>query len=101
MLREFTELLERIETINAGGIILAGIESHVCIYQTSQDLLEQRKHVEVVVDCISSRNIDNHTTAIDRMKMEGASLTSVEMLLFSLQKSAIGDNFKKLVKLVK
>ena len=95
------KFLERIETINAGGIILAGIESHVCIYQTSQDLLEQRKHVEVVVDCISSRNVDNHTIAIDRMKIEGASLTSVEMLLFSLQKSANGDTFKKLVKLVK
>tara|TARA_B100001564_G_C20451811_1_gene583796 strand:- start:121 stop:651 length:531 start_codon:yes stop_codon:yes gene_type:complete len=96
-----SKFLERLETINAGGIILAGIESHVCIYQTSQDLLEQRKHVEVVVDCISSRNVDNHITAIDRMKMEGVSITSVEMLLFSLQKSANGDTFKKLVKLVK
>ena len=96
-----SKFLERLETINADEIILAGIESHVCIYQTSHDLLEQQKHVEVVVDSISSRNVNNHNTAIDRMKMEGVSLTSVEMLLFSFQKSASGDNFKKLVNLIK
>ena len=96
-----SKFLERLETINADEIILAGIESHVCIYQTSHDLLEQHKHVEVVVDSISSRNVNNHNTAMDRMKMEGVSLTSVEMLLFFLQKSANGDNFRKLVKLVK
>ena len=96
-----SKFLERLETINADKIILAGIESHVCIYQTSHDLLEQQKHVEVVVDSISSRNVNNHNTAMDRMKVEGVSLTSVEMLLFSFQKNADGDNFKKLVKLVK
>ena len=63
--------------------------------------MEKSKHVEVVVDSISSRNINNHNTAIARMKMEGVSLTSAEMLLFSLQKSATGDTFRKLVKLVK
>ena len=92
--------LEKLETINADEIILAGIESHVCVYQTSHELLKKRKHVEVVVDSISSRNINNHNTAITRMKMEGVSLTSVEMLLFFLQKSATGDTFRKLVKLV-
>ena len=96
-----SEFLERLKTINADEIILAGIESHVCIYQTSRDLLEKSIHVEVVVDSISSRNIHNHSTAIARMKMEGVSLTSVEMLLFFLQKSASGDTFRKLVKLVK
>ena len=95
------KFLEKLETINADAIILAGIESHVCVYQTSHDLMKKSKHIEVVVDSISSRNINNHNNAIDRMKMEGVSLTSVEMLLFLLQKSATGDTFKKLVKLVK
>ena len=95
------KFLERLETINTDKIILAGIESHVCVYQTSLDLIEQRKHVEIVTDSISSRNVNNHNLAIERMKMEGVSLTSVEMLLFSFQKNANGDNFKKLVKLVK
>tara|TARA_B100000575_G_C22767932_1_gene456365 strand:- start:86 stop:616 length:531 start_codon:yes stop_codon:yes gene_type:complete len=96
-----SKFLEKLEKINASDIILAGIESHVCVYQTSYDLLQKSKHVEVVVDSISSRNINDHNTAIARMKMDGVSLTSVEMLLFFLQKNASGDTFRKLVKLVK
>ena len=96
-----SKFLEKLEKINANDIILAGIESHVCVYQTSYDLLQKNKHVEVVADSISSRNINDHNTAIGRMKMDGASLTSVEMLLFFLQKNASGDTFRKLVKLVK
>lgn len=92
---------ERLDTINPDKIILAGIESHVCIYQTSHDLLKQGKRVEVVLDSTSSRNMNNHNIAISRMKMEGVTLTSVEMLLFLLQKSASGETFRKLVKLVK
>ena len=95
------KFLERIDTINADEIVLAGIESHVCVYQTSRDLLEQGKRVEVVVDGISSRNVNNHNTAVARMKMDGISLTSVEMLLFLIQKRANGDNFKKLVNLIR
>ena len=96
-----SKFLERLEKIHTDGIILAGIESHVCVYQTSHDLIGRSKHVEVVVDSISSRNINSHNTAITRMKMEGVSLTSVEMLLFFLQKNASGDTFRNLVKLVK
>ena len=95
------KFLEKLETINTDEIILAGIESHVCVYQTSRDLLEQRKRLEVVIDSISSRNVNNHNTAVARMKMEGVPLTSVEMLLFLLQKNADGDNFRKLVNLIK
>ena len=96
-----SKFLERLDTINSDEIVLAGIESHVCVYQTSKDLLEQGKYVEVVTDSIASRNLHNHNTAVDRMQTEGVYLTSVEMLLFSFQKSADGDSFKKLVKLVK
>ena len=95
------KFLKRLDTINADEIVLAGIESHVCVYQTSRDLLEHGKRVEVVVDGISSRNVNNHNTAVARMKMDGISLTSVEMLLFLIQKSANGDDFKKLVNLIK
>ena len=95
------KFIERLEKINVDNVIIAGIESHVCVYQTSHDFLQKGKHFEVVVDSISSRSINNHNTAIARMKMDGVSLTSAEMLLFFLQKSANGDNFRKLVKLVK
>ena len=44
-----SKFLEKLETINADEIILAGIESHVCVYQTSHDLLQKNKHVEDLI----------------------------------------------------
>jgi len=93
--------MKALDTINPDEIILAGIESHVCVYQTSHDLLKQNRHVEIITDGISSRKIYNHTIALNRMSKEGACLSSVEMLLFSIQEKAEGDTFRKLVKLVK
>ena len=97
------EFIKRLDQTNADKIILAGIESHVCVYQTALDLLKQRRKVEIIVDCISSRNLNNHNVAVEMMKVKGVSLNTVEMLLFffSIQKSASGDTFRKLVKLIK
>ena len=41
------------------GVVLAGIETHVCIYQTERDLIHRGQHVEVVTDAVSSRNPNN------------------------------------------
>jgi len=95
------EFIKRLDQTGANRIILAGIESHVCVYQTALDLLKQRRKVEIIVDCISSRNLNNHNVAVEMMKMKGVSLSTIEMLLFSIQKSASGDIFRKLVKLIK
>ena len=83
------------------GVVLAGIETHVCIYQTERDLIHRGQHVEVVTDAVSSRNPNNHQIALDRIRNNGGFLTTVEMLLFSLQEVAEGDRFRELIKLVK
>tara|TARA_Y100000758_G_scaffold109817_1_gene76896 strand:- start:880 stop:1413 length:534 start_codon:yes stop_codon:yes gene_type:complete len=83
------------------GVVLAGIETHVCIYQTERDLIHRGQHVEVVTDAVSSRNPNNHQIALDRIRNNGGFLTTMEMLLFSLQEVAEGDRFRELIKLVK
>jgi len=83
------------------GVVLAGIETHVCIYQTERDLIHRGQHVEVVIDAVSSRNPNNHQIALDRIRNNGGFLTTVEMLLFSFQEVAEGDRFRELIKLVK
>ena len=89
------------DLINPNEIILTGIETHVCVYQTTKDLLKQNMHVEIITDAVSSRKHDNHEIALQRMNKEGAGLNTVEMMLFSLQEKAEGVTFKKLVRLVK
>jgi nicotinamidase-related amidase len=83
------------------GIVLAGIETHVCVYQTERDLIRRGQHVEVVTNAVASRDANNHRIALDRIRNNGGFLTTVEMVLFNIQERAGGARFKELVKLVK
>jgi nicotinamidase-related amidase len=83
------------------GVVLAGIETHVCVYQTERDLIHRGEHVEIVTNAVASRNFNNHQIALDRIRNNGGFLTTVEMLLFSLQEKAEGETFGELIQLVK
>ncbi|MBP7664417.1 MAG: isochorismatase family protein, partial [Shewanella sp.] len=86
---------------NRKHVILAGIETHVCVYQTCCDLIEQQYSVHLVADCVSSRSAENKQLGIQMMTARGALLTNVESLLFELQHQAQGERFRALLKLIK
>tara|TARA_B100001123_G_scaffold149591_1_gene173187 strand:- start:141 stop:680 length:540 start_codon:yes stop_codon:yes gene_type:complete len=95
------EFEQQLNKIDPNNIILAGIESHICVYQTAMDLLEGDYKVHIVTDATSSRISENKRLAIERMSSAGAIQTSVEMLLFEIQGKARGETFRKISKLVK
>ena len=64
-------------------------------------MLAEGFKLHLVTDAVSSRVLANKQLAIDKMAAMGASLTSVEMALFELQKIAEGDEFRALIKIVK
>ncbi len=82
-------------------IVLCGVETHVCIYQTARDLIKYEYRVEIVTDGISSRHKNDNDTALWTLKDLGANLTTVEMLLFDIQKNADNETFKKLSNIIK
>lgn len=82
-------------------VLVTGIESHVCVYQTVMDLLDQDYEVQLVTDAVASRTPENKAIALERMKAAGATLTSTEMALFELLRVAEGDKFRTISKLVK
>jgi nicotinamidase-related amidase len=82
-------------------IIICGIEAHVCVLQTVIDLLESGYIPVVVEDCISSRNPQDKGTAVERMRSEGAVISSCESILFELARVAGTDEFKAISRLVK
>ena len=88
-------------SVNRPQILICGIETHVCVYQTTIDLLASRYEVEVVADAVSSRTVANREIALQRIRDEGAGITSVEMALFDLMKVAEGPKFKEVSKIVK
>ncbi len=82
-------------------ILIAGVETHVCVYQTVSDLLSAGFHVTVIADAVSSRSALNRDIALERMTSDGAHLSSTEMALFELARTSGTDEFKTIVKLVK
>lgn len=82
-------------------VLLAGIEAHVCVYQTAMDLLGMGYGVHLVADAVSSRAKENREIGLQRMRDEGVKLTSVEMVLFELLRVAQGGHFKEIVRIVK
>jgi nicotinamidase-related amidase len=83
------------------NIILCGIESHVCVLQTCLDLIDNGFFPIVVEDCVGSRKTEDKIIAIERMKQEGARITTLESLLFELTRAAGTDAFKSISRLVK
>ena len=95
------DFVKELKMINRRQIIVTGIEAHVCVYQTTIDLIDSGYEVNLVADCISSRTLMNKTIGIESMIHKGAMLTSTEMALFELMKIAKGDAFSKIIKIVK
>jgi nicotinamidase-related amidase len=92
---------EKLELSKKRTVLLAGIETHVCVLQTAIDLIERGFIPVVIEDCVSSRNPENKRIAIERMRREGAVITSCESLLFELCRVSGTDAFKAISKLVK
>jgi nicotinamidase-related amidase len=90
--------------LNALGreqVLLCGIEAHVCIYQTAMDLMEGGLDITILADAVSSRTEQNKETGLDRLSAEGASISSTEMVLFELLKTARHPQFRDIARLVK
>ena len=96
-----TEFDQQLQKIDPEFLLLAGIETHICVYQTASDLLKKNYQVEIVADATSSRIQSNKKIGLEKIKHEGGCLTSVETLLFEIQGTASGEQFRKLIKLIK
>jgi len=91
----------RLKELARKQVLLCGIETHVCIYQTAVDLLRQDFHVEVIADAVSSRVLENKRTALNRLAVEGAKISCTEMVLFELLKTAEHPKFRQIARLIK
>jgi nicotinamidase-related amidase len=82
-------------------VLIAGIESHICVYQTAMALAREGYEVQVVSDCVASRDPENKMTALTRFQLASIPPTTTEMALFELLKIAQGDKFKQISSIVK
>ncbi|MCT7548171.1 hydrolase [Aliarcobacter butzleri] len=95
------ETMKAIKNANKKVVIVAGIETHVCVLQTCIDLLENGFKVVLVTDCCSSRKENDTKFAIKRLIQAGAIPTTYESILFELTLDAKNPCFKEISSLVK
>jgi nicotinamidase-related amidase len=81
-------------------VVLAGIETHVCVQQTALDMLAQGFHVFIPVDAVGSRYAIDHDTALRRMEKAGAVLTTAETCVFEWVGASSHPQFKAISRLV-
>ncbi|CAJ0570835.1 unnamed protein product, partial [Mesorhabditis spiculigera] len=82
------------------NVILFGIEAHVCVLQTTLDLLERNMNVHVVVDATSSRTQENRKYAFKQMEKAGAVLTTSECVILGLLGGPDHPKFREVQKLI-
>jgi len=95
------DFMRALQATGRRNALIAGIETHVCVYQTALELIARGYRVEVVADACSSRTLQNKQTGLEKMRDAGAAVTSVETALFELLKVAEGPLFKQILNIVK
>ena len=82
-------------------VIIAGMEAHVCVYQTVLGLLEDGYHVHLLSDAICSRNKTDYLSGVANAGQAGAVVTTAETVLFQMLQESTHEQFKAISKLVK
>jgi nicotinamidase-related amidase len=87
---------EKLSSLHRDQIVLAGIETHICVAQTALDLAAQGENVFVVADATASRRPLDAQIALQRMERNGLTITTTESVVFEWLRRAGTDEFKAL-----
>ncbi|KAH7916713.1 Isochorismatase-like protein [Hygrophoropsis aurantiaca] len=96
---EVTTLLKSRTDIQS--IVIFGIESHVCVLQSSLDFLELGYDVHVLADGVSSCNKEEVPYALSRIRQAGGYITTSESAGFQLQRDSGTPRFKAFSNIIK
>lgn len=94
-------MLKKIKAYGKKQIVIFGIETHICVYQTACALIDAGFEVYVVKDACASRSKYEFKMGIDAMQAKGAKISCVEMLLFEWLQDAKHPKFKEIQALIK
>jgi nicotinamidase-related amidase len=94
------EFKERLSRMGLSTLVITGVETHVCINQAVLDAVDKFK-VYVISDAVSSRTKENWQIGLERMRDNGATISSTEMLMYELLGDAKTKEFKECSALLK
>ena len=95
------EVMDSLEKTGRKKVVITGMETHVCVFQSVRDLLKQGYYVFVAADAVCSRTQENHNNGLSIMQDMGAVISNTETILFDMLKESGTPQFKALSKLIK
>jgi nicotinamidase-related amidase len=97
------EFLDRLGQTGRRQVVVAGIEAHVCVMQTSLGLAAHDYDVFVVADAVGSRGERqaDRGLALERLRKAGCTLVGTETVLFEWTRAGDDAAFRDVLKLVK
>ncbi len=97
----FSEIAGRHKEAGRSSWIVAGMETHICVYQSARALIEAGNQVHLPVDALISRRTHNYQVGLGLSEKCGALLSSTETIVMDLLSRAQGDDFKAISKLIR
>lgn len=95
------EVKEELKNLGRKKVIITGMETHVCVLQTSRDLILDGFDVHIVKDAVASRTMENYENGLDLIKEMGGVINNTETIAFDLLKKSGTPEFKIISKLIK
>jgi nicotinamidase-related amidase len=92
---------QALSALSPRSAVVAGVETHVCVFQTARDLVARGLEVYVVVDAVASRREENRLAGLSLAERAGALLAPTETVVFDWLRRAGTDEFKAVSKLVR
>lgn len=83
------------------NLVIAGIESHICVLQTALDAAERGYQVYLAADAVSSRKEADKLLALDFLRSKGVNVMAAESVIFMILGSAQSPFFKNVQKIIK
>ncbi|MBN2568111.1 MAG: isochorismatase family protein [Deltaproteobacteria bacterium] len=93
--------LDTVRKFGRRKIIVTGMETHVCVLQTSLDLAASGFQLQVVKNAVASRRKQDWVTALDIFREAGAVITTAETVIFQWACRSNTDEFRKILPIVK
>lgn len=81
--------------------VVVGMEAHVCVFQTVRELTARGVTVHVPLDGVASRRDDHRAAGLSLCSAAGATVTTMETVVFDWLRRAGTDEFKRLSKLIR
>ncbi|MBN1612923.1 MAG: isochorismatase family protein [Deltaproteobacteria bacterium] len=95
------DFLKTVAGFNRKQVVVAGMETHVCVLQTALDLIQAGYQVHLVKNAVASRFQEDRQAAVDLFREAGAVITTAEIVIFQWARRSNTDLFRKLLPIVK